>query len=164
MGGTGNGRSEGLGAQAAVAFEIGDHVLGALNMYDVPTPEGADLAMAVPITPKVVNTRGGLQGGLVATLVDVAAGRAVAYGMPDGDSAATADLNIRYLSPVSVGPAVAVVRVLRRGRSLTVAEVTVHDEGRDVVAAIATLSFVTVPLRPGQSHARDIKPHRQPNP
>ncbi|ROO85179.1 uncharacterized protein (TIGR00369 family) [Actinocorallia herbida] len=154
----GNGRAEGLGGQGAVAFALGDHVLGALGMYDVATPEGADLAVAVPLTPRVVNTRGGLQGGLIATLVDIAAGRAVARGMPDGDSAATADLTIRYLSPVAVGPAVAVVRILRRGRSLTVAEVTVHDEGRDVVAAVATLSFVTVPLRPGQPRASDFEP------
>ncbi|WP_148085962.1 PaaI family thioesterase [Actinocorallia herbida] len=150
--------AEGNGRAGGVAFELEGHVLEVMGLYDVPAPEGADLAMAMALTPRVVNTRGGLQGGLVATLVDLAAARAVALGLGDGESSATADLNIRYLSSVSVGPAVAAARVLRRGRNLTVVEVTVRDEGRDLVAAVATLSFSIVALRPGQPHPRDLSP------
>ncbi|WP_460303850.1 PaaI family thioesterase [Actinocorallia aurea] len=148
--------AQGNGQAGGVAFRLEGHVLSAMGLHDVPAPEGSDFAMAMPLTPSVVNTRGGLQGGFVATLVDLAAARAVAADLADDESAATADLNIRYLSSVNVGPAVAAARVLRRGRTLTVVEVTVRDEGRDVVAAVATLSFSVVALRPGQPHAKDL--------
>lgn len=34
-----------------------------------------DLVVELPVAPHVVNTNGGLQGGLIATLVDIAAGK-----------------------------------------------------------------------------------------
>ena len=145
-----DGQAGGAGALAV----HDDHLLGRLDMRDVEVPEGADLAMAMPVTPRVANTRGGLQGGLLATLVDVVAGRAAGRALPEGDSAATADMDIKFLSAVTVGPAHAVARVLRRGRTLIVVQVDVRDQGRDVLAAVATLSFSILPLRPGQSRAR----------
>jgi len=132
------------------------NVLGRLGMYDIETPEGAQLAMALPLDPRITNNRGGIQGGLLATLVDVVAGRAVTRGLGERQSAATADLNIHFLNAVTVGPAHAVARVVRWGKSLVVAQVEVRDEGRDVLAAIATLTFVVVALRPDQLSARDL--------
>ncbi|WP_344827385.1 PaaI family thioesterase [Actinocorallia longicatena] len=143
------------GHRGEVGYEHDGHVLGHLAMYDVDVP-GADLAMALPLTPRVTNNRGGLQGGLLATLVDVTAGRAVGQGLAERDSAATADMNLRFLSAVTVGPALAVARVLRRGRSLVVVQVDVRDVGRDVLAAIATLTFAILPLRAGQLSSRDL--------
>lgn len=144
-----NGRPGDEPAGAAVV-DHDNHVLGHLAMRDVDIPEGADLAMILPVNPRVTNLRGGLQGGLIATLIDVVAGRAAGQALADGDSAATADMNVKFLSAVTVGPAHATARVLRRGRTLVVVQVDVRDEGRDVLAAIATLSFAVVPLRPGQ--------------
>ncbi len=151
---TAKGRTDGEREDAAAAFDRGEHVIFQLGMRDADTPEGADLAMTLPVTPRVTNTRGGLQGGLIATLIDIVAGRAAALALPDDDSAATADMNVRFLSAVTVGPAHAVARVLRRGKSLIVVEVEVRDEGRDVLAAVATLSFVVLPLRAGQPRIR----------
>lgn len=129
---------------------VQDHLLHQLGMRDVDPPEGADLAMVLPVTPRVTNPRGGLQGGLLATLVDVVAGRAAALTLADGESVATADMNVRYLSAVTTGPAHATAQVLRRGKALVVVQVDVRDQGRDVLAAVATLSFAYLRLRPGQ--------------
>jgi uncharacterized protein (TIGR00369 family) len=150
----GNGRPGDEPAGAAVLVDHDNHVLGHLAMRDVDIPEGADLAMILPVNPRVTNLRGGMQGGLIAALIDVVAGRAAGQALADGDSAATADMNIKFLSAVTVGPAHATARVLRRGRTLVVVQVDVRDEGRDVLAAIATLSFAVVPLRPGQHFPR----------
>ena len=40
-----------------------------------PGARNGEFAMTMPVSPQVVNTSGALQGGLVATLVDVAGGQ-----------------------------------------------------------------------------------------
>ncbi len=96
--------------------------------------------------PDLSNTRGALQGGLIATLVDVAAGRLAADHAPDGRGVATADLTIHYLAAIVAGPARAVATLVRVGRSQIVVGVDVFDVGADRIAARATVSFAI--LRP----------------
>ncbi len=105
----------------------------------------------MPMSREVANPRGGMQGGMLATLIDVAGGTLATIGMPPDQTVATADLNIHYLRPVAVGPAVAEATVLRRGRSTVVVGVDVHDAGREVLAAVATITFTVVGFRPGQA-------------
>ena len=119
----------------------GPHLLSLLGMQDAPTPAGADLAVTMPIGPRVCNPSGALQGGLLATLIDVTAGRAANDRVGPGKHVPTADLTIHYLSAVLVGPALAVARVRRAGRSTVVVQVDVHDAGRDVLAATSTVAF-----------------------
>jgi uncharacterized protein (TIGR00369 family) len=122
----------------------GPHLLSLLGMQDAPTPPGADLAVSIPVTRRVTNPSGSLQGGLLATLVDVTAGRAANQRVGPGRHVPTADMTIHYLAPVLVGPALAVARVRRAGRSTVVVQVDVHDAGRDVLAATATLAFAVL--------------------
>lgn len=137
-------------------YDAENHLLTQLGMYDVDVPAGADLAMALPLNPRVTNPRGGLQGGLVATLVDVTAGRAALRLAGEGHGVPTSDLHIRFLSAVTVGPAVAVARVLRQGRTQIILQVDVYDEGRDVLAATCTLAFSIVKSREGQDERARI--------
>jgi uncharacterized protein (TIGR00369 family) len=126
-----------------------------MGMRDVEVTTG-DYAMEMPIGPHVANNRGGLQGGLLATLVDIVAGCAALKGLPAGVSAATADMNLHFLSAVTVGPARAEATVVRRGKRSIVTKVEVRDLGRDVLAAIATATFTVIELRPGQIDSRGI--------
>ena len=71
------------------------------------------LTMEMPVDQRVVNSAGGLQGGLVATMADVTAGQLAARITPFGNGIATTDLFIRYLRPIKIGPARAVARILR---------------------------------------------------
>lgn len=130
-------------------------MLAQLGLREVPATTG-DYAMQMPVTPAVVNTRGGLQGGLLATLVDIVAGCASLIGLPAELSAATSDLTLHFLSAVTVGPARAEATVRRRGKRVIVTQVEVWDVGRDVLAAIATATFHVVALRPGQSERREL--------
>lgn len=120
-----------------------EHLFAQLNMRDVEV-EGADLAIEMPTAPHLTNARGALQGGLIATLVDVVAGRAALQGLPSLESVATTDLNVRYLEPVVVGPARAEARVLRRGKRSVVLSVEVYDGGTERLAAISTISFAVL--------------------
>jgi acyl-coenzyme A thioesterase PaaI-like protein len=86
---------------------------------------------------------------MIATLADVVAGMALHEQLPAGTGAATADLDVHFLSAVTVGPAHAEAWV-RRGTHSAVTQVEVYDAGRDVLAAICTLAFAVVQLRDGQ--------------
>jgi len=139
-----------------VDYDPDNHLLAQLGMYDVPTPDGAALAMALPVHARISNPRGGLQGGLIATLVDVTAGRAALALAGPGHGVPTADVHLRYLTAITDGPAVAVARVLRNGRRQIVLHVDVRDAGRDVLAATATVAFSIVTSRAGQDEGSRV--------
>src|ERR1700759_2952921 len=75
-----------------------------------------EFAMTMPVSPHVVNTSGALQGGLIATLVDVAGGQFGLDFLQPGTTMTTADLFVRYLRPIRQGAAMAVPRMLGAGR------------------------------------------------
>lgn len=120
-----------------------NHLFAQLGFSDVE--ESADrLVIDLPVRPDLSNRRGALQGGLVATLIDVAAGRLADTRVGPGRDVTTADLTIHYLSPVLEGPARATATVVRAGRRLSVIAVDVTDVGRDRLAARATVSFAVL--------------------
>ncbi len=129
-------------ARAAMneALEAGENIVAALGLIPVAESEN-ELVVDMPVTPRLANMRGALQGGLIATLVDVVAGRLAMLGMVEGGSGATNDMTIRYLAPIIDGPARATARVLRRGRRMIVIDVDVRDVALDRLAAVASLSF-----------------------
>jgi uncharacterized protein (TIGR00369 family) len=100
--------------------------------------------MELPVSPQVVNTSGALQGGLIATLADVAGGQLGQHHLPTGAGMTTADLFVRYLRPITEGSARAVARVLRAGRRSIVTQVDVFRSGDDELAATATVNFAVV--------------------
>ena len=97
--------------------------------------------------PDLVNVRGALQGGLVATLIDIAAGRLAGNVVGPDQDVTTADLNVHFLAPIIEGPARAEATVVRAGRRMIVTAVDVTDVGRDRLAARATLSFAVLERR-----------------
>ena len=129
----------------AAAREV-QHLFAQLDMRDVEV-EGAELAIEMPTAPHLTNARGGLQGGLIATLVDIVAGRLALQGLPSLESVATTDLTVHYLAPVMVGPARAEARVLRRGKRNVVVSVEVRDVGADRLAAVSTIAFAVLQPR-----------------
>jgi uncharacterized protein (TIGR00369 family) len=72
---------------------------------------------------------GSLEGGVVSTLIDVAAGSAAAMAM--SSLVATADMTVHFLAPGRVGPVRATGVPLRAGNGNAVIEVRVVDHGRD---------------------------------
>lgn len=128
--------------------ERGEHIFTMLNMREVP-PTAGDHAIEIDVTPQLANIRGALQGGLIATLVDIVAGSYSYMLVADDDATtATTNLNIHYLAPVVIGPARAEAHMVRKGRTTLVLQVDVTDVGRDRLAAIATISFQILPNRP----------------
>ncbi len=135
------------GAQSdmSVVLDRGGHLFSSLGMTDVAV-DGAALAVEMPVTPRLTNSRGS-QGGLIATLVDVVAGRLAMDGADAGHSSATNDMSIHFLALIVEGPARAEGAVLRRGRRVVVVHVDVRDVATDRLAAVSTISFTVLPPR-----------------
>lgn len=123
-----------------------EHLLRQLGMRDVE--ESAErLVIEMDNQPHLVNVRGALQGGLVATLIDIAAGRLAGDVVGPDQDVTTADMNVHFLAPIVDGPARAEATIVRAGRRMIVTSVDVVDVGRDRLAARATLSFAVLERR-----------------
>ncbi len=98
-------------------------------------------SLEMDLRDEVVNPHGGLHGGLMGVLIECgAAGCAVRAA--GSTNIVASDMQIRFLAPVTVGPARVVSTVLRRGRRAVVVRSDVIDVGvdRNLVAS-ATLSY-----------------------
>jgi uncharacterized protein (TIGR00369 family) len=105
---------------------------------------GDEFAMELPVSPQVVNAAGALQGGMIATLADVAGRHLGLEHIQPGTAITTADLFVRYLRPITEGSARAFPRILRAGRRSVVAQVEIFGSGDDELAATATVNFAVV--------------------
>jgi uncharacterized protein (TIGR00369 family) len=103
-----------------------------------------EFAMTLPVSPQVVNTSGALQGGLIATLVDVAGGQFGLNYLQPGTTMTTADLFVRYLRPIRQGSAFAVPRMLRAGKRAMVMQIDIYGDGEDELLATATVNFTVI--------------------
>ena len=123
-----------------------DHLLGQMGFRDVLESDER-LIVEMDNRPDLTNTRGAIQGGLVATLIDIAAGRLAGRHVGPDQDVTTADMNVHFLAPVIVGPARAEATIVRAGRRMIVVAVDVSDIGRDRLAARSTLSFAVLDRR-----------------
>jgi uncharacterized protein (TIGR00369 family) len=119
-----------------------------LTLLDYSVVEETDERVVIEMDnrPDLVNVRGALQGGLVATLIDIAAGILAGRQVGADQDVTTADLTIHYTAPV-LDRARAEATVVRAGRRLIVTAVDVFDVPRDRLAARSTLSFAVLDRR-----------------
>ncbi|MDV3134599.1 MULTISPECIES: PaaI family thioesterase [Mycobacterium] len=125
---------------------IPDHLFAQLPFFDVVDSDDT-VVVDLENRADLVNIRGALQGGLVATLIDVAGGRLAIKYTGEGAGASTADMTIHFLAPIVEGPARATATLVRAGRRTIVVAVDVTDVGEDRLAARATLSFAVLTPR-----------------
>ncbi|WP_319455354.1 MULTISPECIES: PaaI family thioesterase [unclassified Mycobacterium] len=123
-----------------------EHLLSRLGMRDIKDTD-EQLIIEMDNRPDLTNVRGAIQGGLVATLIDIAAGRLAGNASGHGHAVTTADMNVHFLAPIIEGPARAEATIVRAGRRLIVTSVDVFDVGRGRLAAKATLTFAVLEQR-----------------
>lgn len=144
----GDGDADGTDANGAQPAAPALADLFAQMGLDEAVAQGEECVMELPVSRRVVNTSGALQGGLIATLADVTAGHLGLRHLPPGTGITTADLFVRYLRPITEGSARAVARVLRAGRRNLLAQVEIFRSSDDELAATASVNFALVE-RPG---------------
>jgi uncharacterized protein (TIGR00369 family) len=123
-----------------------EHLLAQLNYRDVTKSDDL-FVVEMDNRPDLANSRGALQGGLVATLIDITAGQLAGRHVQADQDVATADMTVHYLAPIMTGPARATATVVRAGKRMVVIAVDVTDEGADRLAARATLGFAVLDRR-----------------
>ena len=129
-----------------------DHAIAAFEVRNVEV-EGADWAFEIEVTPRICNSSGVIQGGLLATAMDIVAGNALLHGPEPYDQTTTMDLHVSYHAGARVGPARFAAYVLRRGGRSASVRVEVHDLGADELhCATGLLTFAARHLAPEDMH------------
>jgi uncharacterized protein (TIGR00369 family) len=152
-----------LAQAAGVARLSGLEVLTAMSDGALPPPpimhtmgfEGLTVGGAGTVTFTMVaqefhyNPLGTVHGGVIATLLDTAAGCAVHTTLPAGLGYTSLDLVTRYLRPVTVasGRLRCEGSVLNRGRTTALSEARLFDAG-DRLVAHATSTCLIFPIPP----------------
>jgi uncharacterized protein (TIGR00369 family) len=116
------------------------HILARMRLWEVEDPEVGP-ALEVDLDESLCNPHGSPHASVLAGLIDCAAAGAAAR-VTGSEALAGADVHIRFLATVRVGPARALARVLKPGRRSIVVQVEVVDVGDDRrPVASATMSF-----------------------
>jgi uncharacterized protein (TIGR00369 family) len=105
------------------------------------TLDGQRMSVEMDMRDDLCGPAGILQGGITATLVDVAAASTAA--LSGTDLVATTEMTLHYLAPGRTGPIKAVGELLRSGARSFAVEVRVTDVGADDrLMAVALAAFV----------------------
>ena len=119
---------------------VDDHLLLDFGMRTVDDPEDGTV-LEMPLAARVLNPHGGLHGGLMMVLIECGAA-GIAVRAAGSENIVAGDLDVRFLTPVRVGPARLVGRALRAGRRSIVVQVEVIDVGSDrKLCASATVGY-----------------------
>ena len=114
-------------------------------------PGAVEIAL-VP-TPAVSQQHGFVHAGAVGAIADSAAGYAALSLMPAGTGVLTTEFKINLLAPAAGERIVARGRVVKAGRTLTLAqsEVFAQSEGGEKLVALLTATLMTIQGRDGIS-------------
>lgn len=103
---------------------------------DIYVHESDATRLCVLAQPKHANHRGTVMGGMLATFVDFALGRAIAADAEDGKERATVSLTIDYLAAAPTGKWIeAHTNVDRIGGTLAFANCSLRSDDREIVRA-----------------------------
>jgi uncharacterized protein (TIGR00369 family) len=113
--------------------------------------EPGAVEIELPVSPAVSQQHGFVHAGGVAAVADSAAGYAALSLMPPGAGVLTAEFKINLVAPAAGEAILARGRVLKAGRTLTLAqaEVVARQDGREKLVAFLTATVMTVEGRDG---------------
>jgi uncharacterized protein (TIGR00369 family) len=142
-------RSEAAVARVAASFDKQGlmHTLGAI----LGRIEPGSVEIILPVAAHLGQQHGFVHAGAVAAIADSAAGYAALSLMPPGSGVLTTEFKINLLSPAGGERLVARGRVIKAGRTLTLAlsEVFAVREGQEKLCAMLTATLMTVEGRDG---------------
>lgn len=112
-------------------------------------PGAVEIALAP--SPAISQQHGFVHAGAVAAIADSAAGYASLSLMPPGSGVLTTEFKINLVSPATGDRIVAKGRVVKAGRTLTLAQTEVFAEtaGREKLVALLTATMMTIADRDG---------------
>ena len=116
--------------------------------------EPGEAEIAMPVAPRLCQQHGFVHAGVVSALGDTACGYAAFSLMPAGAGVLTTEFKVNLLAPAAGERLVAVGRVVKPGRTLTVAQAEVFGEtnGERRLVALLTATLMAVE---GRNDVRD---------
>lgn len=108
------------------------------------------VAIRLPRSDGILQQHGFIHGGVVATIGDTAAGCAALTLMSADQGVLTVEFKINLMAPARQPVLLARGRVVRPGRTLTVAEAEIVgvEDGREVTIAVVLATMMTIAGRP----------------
>lgn len=137
--------------QKMLAGEVSPSPIARLIGFNLVAIEPGHTVVELDAGERHANPMGTLHGGVLCDIADAAMGMAYASTLEDGESFTTLELKINFLKPVWNAKLRAEGRVVKRGRTVGLAECNVTDEGGQLVA-FATSTCMT--LRGEQARGR----------
>lgn len=128
---------------------------GLLQTLSVSLVTVAPGRVEIALTPgsAVSQQHGFVHAGALATIADSAAGYAALSLMPPGAGVLTTEFKINLLAPAAGERILARGRVIKAGRTLTLAQTEVYSEtaGQEKLVALLTATLMTIEGREGIS-------------
>jgi uncharacterized protein (TIGR00369 family) len=115
------------------------------------TVEKGRAVIALPYAKHICQQHGFLHAGVVTTIVDSACGYAAVTTMPENSSVLTVEFKVNLMSPAKGDRFVAIGRVVKAGRTLTVTqgEVIAFEGDKQNTVAIITATMMRLEAKPG---------------
>lgn len=112
-----------------------------------------EIEIALRPHPGIMQQHGFVHGGVVGAIADSAAGYAALSVLPAGTGVLTAEFKINLLAPAAGERIVARGRVVKTGRTLTLAQADVFaiSGGQEKLIALLTATLMTIKGRDGIS-------------
>jgi uncharacterized protein (TIGR00369 family) len=106
-----------------------------------------EVRIALPFSPALTQQHGYLHAGVLGIIVDSACGYAAYTLMPADSEVLTVEYKVNFLSPAKGEVFVAIGRVLKPGRTLSVCagEVWAHIRDQDKLVATLQSTLICVP-------------------
>ncbi|MCH8950117.1 MAG: PaaI family thioesterase [Chloroflexi bacterium] len=98
--------------------------------------------MRFTVDPALNNPNGVVHGGIIYTMVDYSMGRAVQYGLPEGEHCATIEIKISYLASVREGTVTVETEIVKQGRTIAFLASKVTDDQDRLVATASGSMFI----------------------
>ncbi len=113
--------------------------------------EPGKAVIALPYARHICQQHGYLHAGVVTTIVDSACGYAAFSLMPEGSAVLTVEFKVNLMSPAKGERFLAIGRVVKPGRTLTVTqgEVIAIAGGQETTVAIITATMMRLEAKPG---------------
>lgn len=103
--------------------------------------DGARVVM--PVREEFLQEEGVVHGGIISALADTTAVVALYPTLADGEAMTSIEFKVNFLRSAVVdgGDLVATSRIVRRGRTIALADVDVHQDDRHVAKGLFTYTF-----------------------
>ncbi len=113
--------------------------------------EPGKAVIALPYAKHICQQHGYLHAGVVTTIVDSACGYAAFSLMPEGSAVLTVEFKVNLMSPAKGERFLAIGRVVKPGRTLTVTqgEVIAIEGDKETTVAIITATMMRLEAKPG---------------